>query len=730
MKKILILLFLLSISISVNAVVSITDSFTDGDYTANPTWTVTQGTFAVVANRLTDTAFPSNSQLQTGIVASSIRDFNLYATVNATNASSTGYLAILKRSTGDLYGGGDFNGYGVLLAFGGANNFQLAKYSSGVKTVLYQSTKVVSTGTDYKIGLQRIGNTLSVYYGGILESSVSDLNYFDFNAIAVQWTPGATANKTDDINLFAPDSAPVFRIVDEETQNGIEATLTINSIPWYVSPLGVFDVNNQITFPATFQVSKTNYDTRTFSFDTNAGLYQFEKIGLRTSSEAKDIDFVFYEPDQQTILSDRVIVATKGTVLVGRGKTSSLGSLTFNLAPQDADYNFLIKSSGSDTTTEYTYSSVGVSVLQAKNEVTNASITPNSFNLDIGGLGTQNYSAQSLPISTIVILGNTVDAYTLRIVDNNSAGQQYYARNYLMQTKGNATTLSIQPYLIPIADGILVNLRVYDLPSNITLPNIRTTLSGGIGGSVVVLEDIITDITGISQVVMLAQKQYLLSITSTNQDTNYFSGTVTANSTSQSFYINYTSTSSTYEPKQIYISISPTTNTIDGVTQRIDFNVSANFTYDSVFVEAWDSNYVRVRATSTANPYSSFVNLTLADFNSKIATVKIIVSTGDLNSSMSKSYFITSTGNGGITNLMDLENSFNPTNFLLTGVVAIVLFVGLLGVGKFGNFDQSVYIGGILLGIMSYLFFSNYFIYVIGALTVGAIAWMWTRVNK
>lgn len=373
---------------------------------------------------------------------------------------------------------------------------------------------------------------------------------------------------------------------------------------------------------------------------------------------------------------------------------------------------------------------VNVIFLRPKNEKTLNSIDGN-WSVQLLNGPTSSFQNGNDASKTFLAIQNDQNFYRFIVDDGNSLLDNYYARNYVVFSDVNdSNTMTIQPYLIEINDAILVNLRVYDLPSNITLPNIRTTITSGINGSDTVMEDAVTDSTGISQVVLLPQKQYSLNITSPNQQTNYYSGTLTASSTSQSFYINYNDSNSTYNPKEIYISISPTTNTIDGTTQRFDFNVSANFTYDKVIVEAWDNNYIRTTTTSTSNPFNSFINLTLADFNSGIASVKIIISDGDMNSAMTKSYFITSTGNGGITNLSDLQNTFNPTNFLLTGVIAIVLFIGYLGVGKFGNFDQSVYIGGILLGIMTYLLFSEYFVYMIGSLLVGAVAWMWTRVNK
>ena len=708
MKRLFIgILLLFAFCNSVNAVTSITDNFSDGDYTANPTWTVTQGSFAVVANRLTDTAFPGNSQMQTSINETSVRDFNLYGIANATNTSSTAYLGIIKRNNGNFFAGGDFNGYAVLLSFSGANNLQLAKYDSGVKTVLYQTTKVVSTGTDYNIGLQRIGNSLSLYYNGTVQSSVNDFNHFDFNALALQWTPGATANKNDDINLFIPDSAPIFRIVDEESQAPLQATLTINNIPWYVSPLGVFDVNSQITFPATFDINMNNYTSRTFTFDSNEGLYEYEKIGLRNNTETRDIDFIFYGPDESTLITNQMIVVTKNGVVSSRGKTNSSGQVTFSLASQDADYNFLIKASGNDINTQYTYTSISVTVQQPKNEATNVSITPNSFNLDIGGLGIQNYSAQSLPLSTIVILGNTVDAYTLRIVDNNASGQQYYARNYLMQTTGDISSLTIQPYLIGINDGILVNLKVADLSTNQTIPNIRIKVYAGIGGSNAIVEDQITDSAGIAQIVMLSQKTYNLAITSINEDTNYFNGLQPLSASSQNFtiWINYFDNQITINEKNTTISIYPTSTAIINNPQRIDVNVDTNALHDYIYVQAFDSNTLVDQNNCSASPCHVSLTMNFNNFDTNFLNIKVIIQNNDFNFTRTISYYTAPFLNNVVSRVQNLKNEIGPVTL---GVIMFAVIFGLiafLGSNGLGNNMSQIFLIVITAGVFYFLWF-------------------------
>lgn len=541
-------------------------------------------------------------------------------------------------------------------------------------------------------------------------------------------------NKTTCNNLIINNGVTIT-ILDEESNLAINgASVTIDSNTQTTDSSGqVFFNTDTISFPITLQVSATNYSDRNFYYLTNNGLLQDKNIGLRSSSETSSISFRFYAPNQTTTLNNRLIVVTRNNAISGRNITDSTGFTNFVLAPTDGNYNFLIYPVGIDvnsSTIDYNYLGVSVTINRPKDESTSSSINGN-FSLTVGGLGLQDYnSVGSFPFSSIAILGNTQEAYTLRVVDTNSTGQVYYARQYVMQTTGDTSSLTINPYLIKIIDGTLINLRVIDIPSNLSIPNVRVTLNIGISGINTVVEDIITDSAGISQVVMSSQKIYNFNVTSPNGITNYFSGTLSPSANSISIYINYTDSNQSYESLNIFSSFYPTDNTIDGTTQRIDFNISADFDYDSVTARALDGNRLIALNTSTNNPYNGNFLLTLTDFNSNNVVIQLIVRYGDQNTIITKNYFITSTGYGGILNLVGLSNNFNPMNYLVTLIVVIILVVGSIGKGKFGSVDQMVYIGGILLSLVGYLLFREYFTYIIGALVVGMIAWIWTRVNK
>lgn len=524
-----------------------------------------------------------------------------------------------------------------------------------------------------------------------------------------------------------------IRVQDENTGlpiSGASFTIDSNTITsGAAGDLNVFTDN--ITFPLTATLSKAGYDTRSFTFLSLSGMIQDSNLNLRYAPTTEDIQFQFYAPNQTTLLGNRIVVVTKNGGVSGRALTNINGIATLNLAPQDGNYRFLFYPQGTDfnlATIDYNYGAIRVTVNQARDESNNALITPNLFNIDVGGLGLQNFNSQSLPFSSILILGNTVDAYTLRVVDENSDGQQFFSRNYVLHATGDTNAISITPYLIDIDEGTLVNFRIVDIATNITIPNIRVTLSFGINNVLTVVEDTISDSAGIVQLAMLSQTQYILDVTSVNQDINYFSGTINPNVIS--VLINYSNPTSTFTPGNISYNIFPTTNTLSGTTQTIDVNVGTDFNVSSFIVQAIDNNRVVTSTQSSSNPFNTTLNLTLADFNSSMVIIRTIIVGFDQNTIINKTYIITSVGNGGVLNLVGLTDDLSPTNLLIFAFIALVGLIILMGPGISGNSDAQVFVGAIGLGLLVFLFFREFFLYAIGAVFAGAIAWMWTRSNR
>lgn len=540
----------------------------------------------------------------------------------------------------------------------------------------------------------------------------------------------ASGEPTYSIQNFQDDGNLTMRVVDEETGNAIQPTISINGINFDVNANGYFDVNtSSITFPASISMSLTGYDSRTFIFASTQGLTNDSILGLRTDTESKDISFIFYAPDEVSPLPNTYISIKKNGVLSGRGLTSSSAGVSFNLAPQDSQYSFKIYSTGSDTTLLYTYSSITVSVNQPKDEETNTTIS-GGFDLDIGGLGLQNYSNQSsFPLSSIIIIGNTADVYTLRVQDTNIVAHQYFARQYILQEKGDITSLTINPYLLKITNGILVNIKVIDISTNLTVPGVRVILSTGINGSFTTVEDRITDALGIAQVVMLSQKDYTVDVSSQNNDTNYFSNIISPTTQTITIAINHSNSNSIYNQRLINISIGPVGDSFvaNGATQQIDFNVSANFDINSISVYSLDNNIVRNVVHSTSNPFNSNITINLNQFDTNTVFIKVVVATIDYNATLTKTYHVLGSSQGGVLGFRNIQQSLSTISIATIIFMILIGCIFFIGPGTYGNNDAQIFPIAIIGGILFYILLPSFILYYMGALLAGGFAWLWTR---
>lgn len=533
----------------------------------------------------------------------------------------------------------------------------------------------------------------------------------------------AGGEPTYTIQNFQDDGNTTMRVVDEETGSPLEPTLTVNGSSVDVNANGYFDVNaSTLSFPVTISVSLTGYDSRTFVYQTATGLLNDSILGMRSESEANDISFTFFQPDETTTLPSRYIAVKRNGILSGRAQTSATASVSFNLAPQDSSYSFLIYASGSDTNVEYTYGSVSVTVEQARNESNNAIITPNSFTIDVGGLGLQNYSPQTLPFSTIVILGNTVDAYTLRVVDENSNGQQYYARQYLLQTKGDTTTLSLTPYLISISQGNLINFYVKDISTNLTIPGIRLQIKTGINNQIVTVEDRLTNFTGIAQFTLMSQKDYFVYVTNSNQDTNYLNTTLQTpifSATNEEFevYIIYNQVDVNYSAKDSGISISPLNQILTGTTANVDVNVAPSYAFENILIEILDVNTPVASQSCVSSPCQANFNLTLGNFDSEQAILHIQIETDDQNINRYVTYLIMPTQTDPFGDIRGLRNTLGHLPLALLMFLTIFLIWEFIGENALGNNSARIFIIAIIPGIFIAIWWYDIAFVVLGYLS-------------
>lgn len=718
----IILLFVLCNTVNAVEQSLFSDNFNDGSIVD---WDQNSGTWSAATLQLvggtTNPAYISHTV--SGLTAG--RSYRFYY----KNNPNVGSLENNFYWFTDNNGGANVSGYNLTFS---TTSGTLKVFRNGVVQNL-ANIGSLSAGSMHDINISHsFDGNIQVFVDNSIRATVIDTNFNSGGRIMFGTDNTAGAGIFDDVNvLFVGDSNTAFKVVDEETTSiGLQATMTINGVPWPVNALGNFDINNDISFPVTISISKTGYDNRTFYFDTNAGLYQYPRFGLRAAGESRDIDFTFFAPDETTKLSNRFIRVIKNNVNAGAGTTNSGANISYNLAPQDSGYSFLTYPAGIESgTPDYNYSSVSVSILQPKDEVTN-SIISGTFNFVVGGLGIQEFNTGTFPNTSIVIIGNTSDSYSLRVQDVNSLGAQYYARYYVMNATGDTTSISIQPYLLKITDGILVNVKIVDLPTNLTVEGVRLTLIRSIGSSSVVVEDQISDALGIAQVVMQSQIEYTGNVTSQNQDTNYFSGILSPVTQNMTIVINYTNSIISYDGKEVHISLNPSGTSIVSTGSpltQIDFNINANYDVNGFSVQALDNNIIRSQTSSSSNPFNSHLSINLNNFDSNNITLKIIVVNSDSNTVFVHSYLIVGQVNGGAGDLVNLNNEYTQTSILILIIALMIGMTVLLGQSPLGYSEATVFPVAIFGGILFYLLLPSMSLYYMGGLLAGGAAWMWVR---
>lgn len=531
-----------------------------------------------------------------------------------------------------------------------------------------------------------------------------------------------------------------FYVVNEDATGTAISGVTIkaNNITIPQNANGSFSLDNNTSFPLVLELIKTGYDTRTFYFDTNAGLRQSRYFGLIDENLTTSIDFQFYATDETTLLTDRWITVLRdgnGTV-IGRNKTNSEGKVSFILNSQKNTYDFNIFVAGTDfgdSNIYAVYQPVTVRVNRPKNELNSFDINGN-FNFDVGGLGLQNYVNQgSFPFSTIYILGNTESVYTLRAVDENSDGQQYYARTYIMNTVGDVNALTIQPYLIGINDGVLVNLITKNNSTSQTISNIRIQLLLGIGGVETVVEDQLTDVAGVAQFVMQSQKSYKINVTSPNESINYFTGSnnLVASSTSFTVWINYSDTNYILSPVNTSVSFAPSTNIITTSTQKFDINATTTADFNFIHLEVLDYNRVIAGTRCTSVPCNASFNVTLTGLDTNVIITRAVFVVNDTNYYQNKTYFAKPFATDIYNRIVSIRNDLSPTSLALIMFVIVFAVLGFMGSSIVGNNISQVFVVGIVFALMFYLWITDLTLWLgfFGAVFGVALLYLWSR-NK
>lgn len=179
----------------------VNDHFTDGDYTNNPTWTVTPnggGSFDASGANLAKTGAGGTPTATTPFYFNGNYDLNLLLTTHLQTAGDEINIG-LNNTAGEPSNVG--NGYAINVVRNSGIKF--VRVDAGVATTLINFVGGALSGTNNQIKLTRKDGNWAIFKDGVILGSIVSNNYNSFQFLDLSVAGGA-ASYIDDINLVTP----------------------------------------------------------------------------------------------------------------------------------------------------------------------------------------------------------------------------------------------------------------------------------------------------------------------------------------------------------------------------------------------------------------------------------------------------------------------------------------------------------------------------------------------
>ena len=194
----------------------VVDNFSDGNFTSNPTWTVSSGGWQIYNISSTQYLYGDNAATVDIITTPSTQaygtwnfDFSLQTT--ASTVSQVVRFFVTASSTGLS----TTNGYYVFIDGGG--NLFFRKLTAGTATTLITSTWTANTSWHTVKVIRDFDNTFKLYLDGVLKGTSAADNSFTTSSFMGAWNSGAIASdnhRLDNISSTLPASATTTVVVN------------------------------------------------------------------------------------------------------------------------------------------------------------------------------------------------------------------------------------------------------------------------------------------------------------------------------------------------------------------------------------------------------------------------------------------------------------------------------------------------------------------------------------
>lgn len=295
---------------------------------------------------------------------------------------------------------------------------------------------------------------------------------------------------------------------DENTHAPVTpTTLTIDGNSWLPHLSGnSLDIDLNGFSPGTYTIvaSDANRSARTWEYvldwnsnvDINAMLIQ--------DIYASSVDFNFTTPAGAILDNAYVTLLIQDTNTASRDQTDASGALTLYLNPNDANYTFYIEDDDGNTYTYYT-TPVTVNIPKDETATGNPNITP--FDIEVGGLGAQDYNGLTAN-QTFPILSGTTEYYSVEI-----SASGYLARKYFIRVPAGTSSYTLQPWLLNDSNSISVWLYTKDKTTTTSIPYVTIVAKKQITGyGLVEVESRVSDISGSALFSFYPNHEYYIDV--------------------------------------------------------------------------------------------------------------------------------------------------------------------------------------------------------------------------
>jgi len=538
--------------------------------------------------------------------AAVIQDYNWMIDANL--------VATTQNLTVDLNGPTEYHVCHGAHATEGANHyheiqcydFRVPQYPQAVSFITIPSQP--GSDTDVNIEITYTDNNLMDSFS----AGWGDTNYFnDLNNFIVQFNNSGTqqvcvtAADVEDLNKSTCSNVTVYghlkmQFVDENTGANLRPQVFIGdgNYSGRVSAGGLLSVDmNSAWTDANYTVRAydTLYGTRYWRFRLAPATEVDINATLLKSVIGQNINFKFYNLDKTATLNTAIVTVTMpdGNV-ASRRITDSTGETSFFLDGNAGYYVFDINAGDGN----YTYKSGTITINIPLDEKDLAAISP--YNISVSGVGSRSYSGQTAA-TIFKVITNTKDYYEA-VVDKNAS---YYSRAYYFKLRGNESSLTIQPYLVDVGDGIASTFYLRNSKTGLAYQDIQIDVQKNIAGvGVVSTESVVSDSAGMASLSFITNDQYYFYFYS-SADVLLYSAQLQPISTTYYVYLDIfaiqyippfvVTVDVNFFPSSGILYVNPDTNTVD-LNQHIDVN---NSTISSIRIQVYSDLNTFIDDTNT-----------------------------------------------------------------------------------------------------------------------------------